>query len=371
MWRSGRALGRILRPPIRETRLAPISLQQQRGFAKRKKDPRIQARPPGEQEIESKFPLPDRDKEMELTQLQNAVADGFRAGNYRKALEDSRELLKQTRDHFGDEHPATASAFNNLGLMQKLLGDFDEARKAYKTALGIYKRVVGTDHASYASILHNLGTLNQSQLHLDASLRATDRLTLLEQSVEWLSAAYRIRNDELGPEHPHTVASRSSWGSATASQILHHHKVTSTSGPKKYVSLLSPEMTEKGWEAAHAHLRQALETAIASPRGTKTKRAKGDLQTLSAASAAQNMAVFLKARATTQTPYNDEWLHEAHSLYKEVLVVRKELLPKGHPDLYATEYSLAELLEAFGDEEAANSLRQSIVDTYDPPEEEK
>jgi Tfp pilus assembly protein FimV len=33
--------------------------------------------------------------------------------------------------------------------------------------------------------------------------------------------------------------------------------------------------------------------------------------------------------------------------------------------LYATKHSLAELLEATGDSEAANALRQEIIDTYD------
>jgi hypothetical protein len=32
-------------------------------------------------------------------------------------------------------------------------------------------------------------------------------------------------------------------------------------------------------------------------------------------------------------------------------------------------YSMAELLQAKGDEEAANAIRQEILDTYDPPTE--
>ena len=34
--------------------------------------------------------------------------------------------------------------------------------------------------------------------------------------------------------------------------------------------------------------------------------------------------------------------------------------------MYATKYSLAELMEVMGDEKAANVLRQNIIDTYDP-----
>jgi Tfp pilus assembly protein FimV len=145
---------------------------------------------------------------------------------------------------------------------------------------------------------------------------------------------------------------------------------------------LSKDVTDQAWEAAEAHLREALQTAIEKPRGPSLKKSKvskkkeslndndkNSLQTLSAASAAQNLAVFLKTRATTETPYNETWLNESKSLYEKALFVRSKLLPMEHPDLYATKFSLAELLEAMGDEEAANKIRQEIVDTYDPPSE--
>jgi len=342
------------------------------------KDPRIQARPPGEAEIESKFPLPDKDKELELGRMQNLVTDYYKAGDYTKALQASENLLQDTETHFGREHPATASAYNNGGLMHKLLGNFDQARKQYQQALSIYKAVVGTDHASYASALHNLGNLNRSQIHFDDSLKATDRLTLLEEALDYLEQAFTIRQAEMGHDHPHTIASRSSWGSALAAQILHYYKQTST---RQYVSLKPDQVTQVGWDAAEEHLRQALQTAVQNPRGpsiaAKAKRGKpkknklnDKMETLSAASAAQNLAVFLKARATTESPYNQEWLNESHTLYQDVLRVRSQLLNQDHPDLYATKHSLAELLEAMGDKETANAVRQEIVDTYDPPTED-
>jgi hypothetical protein len=353
-----------------------------------------------------KFALPDKDKERELTRLQDEVVSHYKAGDYRKALKTSQELLEDSQSHFGRDHSATASAFNNSALMHKLLGNFDESRKDYRAALTIYKKVVGDDHASYASALHNLANLNKSQIHFDESLKATDRLSLIEQAAEYLERAWRIRRDEMGEDHPHTVASRSSWGSTLAAQILYHHKASSSTTTKsgvvsqQYVSLLSASVTQHGWVAAEEHLRQALQTAVANPRGpsiavdSKKGQRKGKkksnisppkqkddalsstdsssahnttISTLSACSAAQNLAVFLKARATTESPYNQEWLQEAHKLYLNVLETRQQLLPKGHPDLYATTYSLAELLQAMGDEEAANVIRQEIVDTYDPP----
>ena len=161
-----------------------------------------------------------------------------------------------------------------------------------------------------------------------------------------------------------------------------------------YVSLLPTDVTETAWEAAEEHLRQALQTAVDTPRGTTVKQAQeqrqssrlnnqskpvkqsvvdaalaSPLQTLSAAHAAQNLAVFLKTRATTKEPHQRPWLQEAETLYKQVLHVQALLLNEGHPDMYVTKHSLAELLQVMGDEETANAVRQEIVDTYDPPQE--
>jgi tetratricopeptide (TPR) repeat protein len=340
--------------------------------------------------------MPDQDKELKLAQIQSTITDHYQRGDFQLALKASQALLAQTEEHFGIDHPATASAYNNVGLMQKLLGDFIEARTHYNQAMRIYGKVVGRDHASYAMSLHNLGALNKSQVHFDSSLKATERLALVETALEYLEEAWGIRKAELGDEHPHTVATRSSFGSTLAVQVLHQHKSVESAVARgerdgksqstrrlQLVSLNSESVTQQGWEAAEEHLRQAMETAIANPRGNsinkrggkkQKKPSKGDqdkekksIETLSAAASAQNLAVFLKARAMTAHPYHHAMMDEAKKLYTDVDRVRSQLLPAQHPDVYATKYSLAELLEAMGDTEAANVLRQEIIDTYDPP----
>jgi tetratricopeptide (TPR) repeat protein len=335
--------------------------------------------------------LPDVEKEKELGALQSQIADLYRSSQYRQAVKLSKDLLEATRSHFGTDHPATASAHNNLGLMYKHLGDFDESRQQYKHAMTIYKRVVGSDHASYASALHNLGTCARTQLHLDSSLRATDRLSLLQESAQALEQAYSIREQELGPEHPHSVASLSSWGATLAAQVLSHYKKSQD----KWVSTIPTHISQQGWYAAEQHLRKALRTAVDNPRGpsihkssgaraktghnpSKATAAKsasnlsspvGAISTLSGASAAQNLAVFLKARAVTESSPNEDRLLEAREIYEQVLQVRSKLLPANHSDLYATQYSLAEVLEALGDAPRANEIRREILDSYDPVED--
>lgn len=339
----------------------------------------------GAGQTKERFPMPDKDTELKLASIQSQITEYYKQGDFTKSLEISKDLLKQTESHFGRDHPATASAYNNIGLMQKLLGDFIEARKHYDQAMRIYGKVVGRDHASYAMTLHNLGALSKSQVHFDTSLKATDRLSLVETALEHFEEAWAIRKAELGDEHPYTVATRSSYGSTLAAQVLYQHKyVERGTQQRQYVALNPQSVTDQGWRAAEAHLRQAMQTAIENPRGrnisktnnnNKQQKRKGKqkqkIETLSAAAAAQNLAVFLKSRSMTENPYNKALMKEAKSLYNQVEKVRTQLLPKQHPDLYATKYSLGELLEVIGDTEAANQLRQEIIDTYDPPSEEE
>lgn len=365
--------------------------------------------------------MPDQEMELKLAQAQNTIAQHHRQGDYSRALQLSKDLFQQSQKHFGPDHPAVASALNNMGLMQKLLGDFVEARRHYNAALRIYAKVVGRDHASYAMTLHNLASLNKAQVHFDSSLKATERLTLVETALEYFAEALAIRQAELGDEHPLTIATRSSLGTTLADQVLHQHRQvqanstttattdsSSPSQPQKYVSLNPEGVTQQGWKAAEACLRQALQTSIENPRGKSIhpkgsnhsqKKKKGKkskpgpkvappaaaiqdnsspsspkIETLSAASAAQNLAVVLKSRAMTTQDADlvKELLEEAHDWYQQVLNVRLQLLsPVNHPEILACKFSLAELLQVQGKEEEANIIRQEILDDYHPTEAEE
>ena len=89
--------------------------------------------------------------------------------------------------------------------------------------------------------------------------------------------------------------------------------------------------------------------------------------TLSAAVAAQNLAVFLKIRATTKDPHDEDYLKQAERLYKQAILVYEKLLPETHPDVYLVKHSLAELWSVMDQEDKANALRQALLDIFDPP----
>jgi len=139
--------------------------------------------------------------------------------------------------------------------------------------------------------------------------------------------------------------------------------------------------------------------------------AAGKVTTLSAATAAQNLAVFLKnysdwMRLTLSSDDEDDatagrrqqrtsriaelrnTMHEAHHLYEAALHVRSSLLPPHHPEVVASKFSLAELLDSpiapvtgatttteeedddVLDGERANALREEILDAYNVEERE-
>ena len=384
--------------------------------------------------------------EERILEMQSHIRTHYRHAAYNEALETSHQLLDACQKLFGDNHPATASAYNNIGLMHKALGQFDDSRTNYTKALELYGDIVGTDHASYAAALNNLGNLDRAQAHVDEELDVAQRLELNESAVRYFDDALAIRVVELGDDHPNTVTSRSNLGGALAALVLLRHAAaaekarakTESNGEEEKSSSVddagdtdsgSDKVDDRGWEAAEDHLRSALNTATANPRGRKanvsahnqaidaqkaerqknkpvSKRKRNrekkmlskhieqqkaaatgggsgsDIQTLSAASAAQNLAVFLKSRADVigtaaeagvtipaHLDRNDMYA-ESRRLYESALKVRSELRDKHHPEVVATKFSLAELLAVTGEEDGANVLRSEILEAYDVTEKD-
>ena len=162
--------------------------------------------------------------------LQGHVRDHHRQGQYYEALQSSRDLLAACEEQFSraggpTPHPATTSAHNNLGLMYKLLGGYDESRESYDAALSAYGECVGSDHASYAAALHNLGGLDRAQSTVDETLSSERRLSLNERATERFQRAVAIRELELGVDHPHTVSLLSNLGVAMSVAVLQRKAV--------------------------------------------------------------------------------------------------------------------------------------------------
>jgi tetratricopeptide (TPR) repeat protein len=74
----------------------------------------------------------------------------------KKALD---EALAITMSAYGAEHGATTEALNNLGQINRLLGNHDEAEALLIEALQLRRKLCGDYHVQTASTLNNLAEL--------------------------------------------------------------------------------------------------------------------------------------------------------------------------------------------------------------------
>lgn len=309
--------------------------------------------------------------EQAIQGMQTEIRHLYANNEYEQALMMAAELVDQCEVHFGKNHPVTASSYNNMAVMHKVLGQFEESRDKYHQALRVYDEIVGKKHLSYAAALHNLGILEKDQARIDTERNAMDRMALLESAIEQLNSALEIRKESLGEAHPDTISTRTNLGSAIAAQVL-QGGVSSSGNTAKQSAF-----TKRRWKVAETHLRTALRHAMENRNEEEVAIELGAKQdklpkicTLSAARMAQNLAVFLKSRAEQLASSNTknadvdigEMLAESRGLYEAALTVRMELLGAEHPDTISSKFSLAELVAFLGDEEGANKMRQEIVD---------
>ncbi|KAL3779205.1 hypothetical protein HJC23_006019 [Cyclotella cryptica] len=275
----------------------------------------------------------DQVAEERILSLQATLRSHHRSASFSSALDISQELLALALSHFGKLHPATASAYNNVGLMHKCLGNYHDAKEAYEQALQIYGQVCGKDHGSYAAALSNLGMLErgrvleqldddedsahtesslmEAQNHTDerrdyntdngaassqkTKLSSLERLQLNELAIEYFDEAYRIRLAELGSTHPHTIASRSQLGSAMAYSVImerrnklssaagkggliekelrtmkHQYAVTNEAEMENYIPLAVARAASKSMETSSKLTRRRWEAAEEHLRGALT-----------------------------------------------------------------------------------------------------
>lgn len=132
------------------------------------------------------------DAQLQIRALQEQMSELYRAGRYGDARDVAIECRNLVRKNFGPEHPASASAANNLALMHKTLGDLEDARHLYDEALKTYRVVLGDEHTSTATAACNLALLYRDGGFKEKHLEA----------IELLEGALDTRRKLLGENHP-------------------------------------------------------------------------------------------------------------------------------------------------------------------------
>ena len=165
----------------------------------------------------------DKDRSMDierhLSGLQRSVVGLYRSGDYSRALEIAQHAQRESAEYFGKGHPVVASSWNNIALMHKMLGQYDEAIQAYLMATETYRETAGDHHPQFISTLANLGMCFQAAALAPKSGRSAsvgggglDRAPLLERAVETLEEVVKLRSrvevsySDSGGSHESTAA---------------------------------------------------------------------------------------------------------------------------------------------------------------------
>jgi tetratricopeptide (TPR) repeat protein len=98
-------------------------------------------------------------------------------GDYEESEQLLRESLAMNRRLLGDKHPEIANSLHNLALVQELKGDLDGANASFRQALAMQRELLGNVHPDVAFTLSELARVIDGQGDVAGAI-ATERESL-------------------------------------------------------------------------------------------------------------------------------------------------------------------------------------------------
>lgn len=242
----------------------------------------------------------ERDLARALGALARLLED---KGHYAEAEPLAQESLRISERVLGGEHPSTLTSVHNLAELYERQGRYGDAEPLYQRALAARERVLGTEHPNTVNSVNNLAGLYESQGRYDEA-------ELLFQRA--LAASERV----LGGEHPSTLTSVNNLAYLYESQGRH------AEAEPLYQRALASRERELGGEHP--------ETLIS----------------------VNNLASLYESQGRYA---------EATPLHQRALAARERLLGGMHPDTLASVNNLAGLYARQGRHAEAESLYRRAV----------
>ncbi len=215
-----------------------------------------------------------------------------------------REALFFTQEILGEEHPSTATSYNNVAYNLNAQGRLQEAEPLFRKALEICERVLGEEHPSTATSYNNVAS------NLNAQGRLQEAEPLYRKALE-------ICERVLGEEHPSTATS--------------------------YNNVASNLNAQGRLQEAEPLFRKALEIC---------ERVLGE-EHPSTATSYNNVASNLNAQGRLQ---------EAEPLYRKALEIRERVLGEEHPSTATSYNNVASNLNAQGRLQEAEPLYRKALE---------
>ena len=144
------------------------------------------------QEMDSKGGDPDKVRRLksDTARTLQTLAAAIWERDLNEAMPVMQSAVAMQRAAWGSEpHPDYAAALNDLGLMLRDHGDYDESEKLLKESLAMERRLVGDRHAQTALYLNNLGLVQH-------------RKGELAEAESTLRQALALQRELLGEVHP-------------------------------------------------------------------------------------------------------------------------------------------------------------------------
>jgi tetratricopeptide (TPR) repeat protein len=266
-------------------------------------------------------------------------------GHYRAAQTLCERALAIRRKALGEDHPDTASSYNNVAYNLQAQGKYAAAQPLYEKALAVCRKALGEDHpytgVSYGNLAVNLNTQGK---YAAAQPR--------------YEKALAIHRKALGEDHPYTAAS-------------YNNVAMNLNAQGKYAA------AQPLYEKALAICRKALgedhpDTAKSYNNVAYNLNAQGKY---AAAQLVYEKALAIKRKGRgehhpdTATGYNNVAYNleaqgkyaAAQPLYKRALAIYRKALGEDHPDTATCYNNVAYNMQAQGRYAAAQLLHEKAL----------
>jgi len=264
---------------------------------------------------------------------------------YAQALPIRKEMLEICRKVLGEDHPLTATSYNNVAYNLDAQGKAAEAGPLHQKALDIYRKVLGEGHPDTAQSYNNVA------YNLQAQGKATEAGPLYQKALD-------IRRKVLGEDHPSTAMSYNNL----AGNLQDQGKAAEV-GPlyQKALDIRRKVLGEDHPDTATSYNNVAYnldaqgKAAEAGPLHQKAldirRKILGENRPDTARSY-NNVAMNLQAQGKVA---------EAGPLHQKVLDIRRKVLGEDHPDTANSYNNLAGNLQARGKATEAGPLFQKAL----------
>jgi tetratricopeptide (TPR) repeat protein len=307
-----------------------------------------QARPLSEKALEIRRRLLSDDHPDTATSYENMAHIRNSLGKFAEAQPLYEKALALRRRLLGDDHPDTAMSYNNVAYNLNALGKFAEAQPLYEKALAIQRQLLTDDHADTASFCNNLA----------ANLLAQGKYAAAQPLFE---KALEIRRQLFTDNHRHTAQS---YYSVAAN--LHAQGKYAEAQPlyEKALEINRRLLTEDHpstagcYSGLAANLNDQGKYASAQPLFEKSLEIQRRLFTddhPETAGGYNNLAYNLYAQGEYAA---------AQPFYEKALEINRRLLTDEHPRTALTYNNLAGNLVAQGKHAAAQAFYEKALAIY-------